>query len=646
MRKEFLLVFPPITEARLFPYLSLPMITAYLRTHGVDIRQRDFNIELCHRLFTKEALLRYLELFPSPQTLQEQYRCEMARFLLSHQSRLSRHVFEKECGSKKEAHRDVRFVRQGIELLLEGSLLKRDFLSLEQIGEFVEQFDQLDPSDIAANLQYTLLRDAIEVERPKVFALSVAYYSQLMPSLLLAKWVKNLLPDCQVFMGGQQIMLRYESLVEIPGFRKYVDGLGIAAGEETMLKLSHYLKGKVTKEEVPDALWLDKDGDCRGPRSRFHLMDAPPPDFSDLPYQNYLMEEVNLSIITCVGCYWGRCAFCSYGNRSRQEKNYQQKTPVQIADECQWLVDTYGEKRINFVDENTNLRVVLRAMRILNERGYQISFSTRNRFEEILLDKDFCRELRQRGCVLMSVGYETISQRLLDLLDKGVQAKHYQKIIDNLHEVNLPLRLSIMGGIADETFEEVKESEEFLLRNADKIGIDVMQMLVAEPKTYLSQHPEKYRIQLKEGDGLRGNKLLNYGMGRMGFDFTYSDGDTFDPRLQRFIHIYDRVKPLKNDELPPEKRRKKERNDELEPPLELHLYPWVRVLEAPVKNQEGNHRYLADLLWQNVVRLAPFMEVEGSVLKVADSQDGRVSQLLVQLAEKGFGKRPKKEVGV
>ena len=81
----------------------------------------------------------------------------------------------------------------------------------------------------------------------------------------------------------------------------------------------------------------------------------------------------------------------------------------------------------------------------------------------------------------MSVGYETVSQRLLDNVNKGIAADSYQTIIDNLHDVGIALRISVMGGLPGETFSEAKESQQFLARNAHKIGIDVAQMLVIEP---------------------------------------------------------------------------------------------------------------------------------------------------------------------
>ncbi len=649
MNKEILLVFPPTTEARLFPYLSLPMITAYLRKHGANIYPFDLNIRLCHLLFTKSALTHYLDriMAGGHSDLKHHYRLEMGQYLLAHQEELYQQVFRKKQASEESVQRAVRFVRQGIELLLEGSILKREVTSLDQMIRLVEHFELEATDDFPSQILYQILIELLNKRKPSIFAVSIAYYSQILPSLLLAKWVKQRFPDLLIVFGGQQMMLRYTDLIQHLMIKHWVDAVGIGAGEETMLKLWQYQQGLVHKEEIPDLLWTQNPlSDDTVKRSTLHLKNVPPPDFSDLPIHHYLNEEVHLSLITCVGCYWGRCIFCSYGNRSYKQKSYQQKTASQIAKECKFLVETYGIHRINFVDENTNLRLVLHAMRILNDQGIHIQFSTRNRLEDILLDLDFCMELKRRGCVLMSVGYETNSQRLLDRLDKGVKASNYQQIIDNLHQVKIPLRLSIMGGILDETEEEFQESLQFLLRNADKIGIDVMQMLVAEPTTYLAENPERYGIQIVSTTQLRGNRLLNYGMGRMGYDFHYPDGNTFLSRLEQFLSIFRHVQPQKNDELPPDARREQNHEQDRDRMEEIQLYPWVKVIQASVGEGKEERRFIVDMLWQRFFHFPEeVIKQEGAILRVRSPHLSEGSHLLKSFLHRGIGTRTKNQVG-
>ncbi|MGW1194987.1 radical SAM protein [Streptomyces sp. NPDC002536] len=213
-----------------------------------------------------------------------------------------------------------------------------------------------------------------------------------------------------------------------------------------------------------------------------------------------------------------------YGNRSLPKGAYQQGTPAQIAGIVESVVRRHGVDFVAVVDENTNLRLIVQAMREVRRRGIRITFSTRNRLESVLLDEEFCRELAELGCVLMSVGYETNAQRLLDLMDKGVVSADYQRIIDNVTGAGINLRLSVMGGLFDETEDEAKASREFLRANETKIGIDVLQLMVAEPGTLFASDAGRYGIALDRTGALGANPELNYLGGRHGYPLTAPDG--------------------------------------------------------------------------------------------------------------------------
>lgn len=617
---DAMIVFPPLTEARLFPYLSLPMITSFLRNKGMSVSQIDLNIELCHTLFSEDCLAKYVSLNENgSKDLKLIYKVEMAKYLFKEQKQLYNNVFIEKRSSDSLKY-DVRLVRQGIELLLVNSFLKLEITSLEEILELVRNFSWK-KSDIATKVLYENIKEKILNDKPKIFALSIAYYSQILPSLLICKWIRELSPTTHIILGGQQIMIRQSSFCSLNGLNQFVDSLGISAGEETLFMLDRYLKNDCQIGKVPDIVWLNENNvENIHSKSAYRITDALPPDFSDLPYKNYLDEEVHMSLITCVGCYWGRCTFCSYGNRSRKEKSYQQKTARQVANECEDIINNYGVNRINFIDENTNLRLVVNAVKILKSRGYEIKFSTRNRLENVLLDAEFCFELSNLGCILMSVGYETNSQRILDSLDKGVQSSNYQQIIDNLHNANITLRMSIIGGLPGETEDEIKCSEEFLLENQDKIGIDVMQMLVLEPGTYIYEDTNNPDIHIQSSKNLRGNKLLNYGMGRMGATFQYSDGKTFEEKLDRFLQLHKNVNPQKNDELPPDKY-KTEGQDITSNTLLIN--PWTKIIKL-------DKTYIMDFVWQRIFLVPESLEVFGNTLIISKADDKKYLEYFVE----------------
>lgn len=137
---DAMIVFPPLTEARLFPYLSLPMITSFLRSKGMSVSQIDLNIELCHTLFSEDCLNEYVSINENgSKDLKWVYKVEMAKYLLKEQKQLYNNVFIEKRSSDSLKY-DVRLVRQGIELLLVNSFLKLEITSLEEILESVRDF--------------------------------------------------------------------------------------------------------------------------------------------------------------------------------------------------------------------------------------------------------------------------------------------------------------------------------------------------------------------------------------------------------------------------------------------------------------------------------------------------------------------------
>lgn len=613
---DVLLLFPPLTEARLFPYASLPMITGYLRMQGISTHQIDLNLRLSQAIFTSKNFQQYLAFNPiSTPSLKEQYRQLMATYFIDIADGLHQEIFKSHYETTTyDLTRKVRLVRQGIDLLLENSILSQNVLRYQDFDNYLEAFLP-NGEDIGFTILTQLVEELLDGAYPLIIGLSVTFYSQILPTLLLCKLLKTLRPESKIILGGQQVMMRKEKFCTLKVFKNYVDYLGFDKGEATISKLHEHLNQKIPFSSIPHIIQLSKTAEAiQSPNNdRLLFKNLPAPDFTGLDLYGYLSADVQLGIITCVGCYWGRCTFCSYGNRSYLGKKYEQGTPTQIANICQTLLEKHGIQRINFVDENTNLKLVVQAMRMLNERGFTMRFSTRNRLEKILKNKAFCQELKERGCVLMSVGYETNSQRLLDKMNKGVQAADYQIIIDNLHEVGIPVRFSIMGGLFDETKTELANSIAFLKRNEHKIGIDVMQMLIIEPNTILAKHPEQFNLQPVVMDQLRGNEALNYGMGRVGQDYRFLSGGNFDTRLRAFFQLYEQVNPANNDELSPDKRVElSAQSSSILPSIrKIRLFSWVKLLlNVKEPHWDTAQHLLVDLLWQRFYVLPPSLDID------------------------------------
>lgn len=509
------LLFPPLSEATFFPYLSLPYLTSYLKEHNIKVQQQDINIELIHYLLKKKQIRFFLE-SNKISSMSDFFIHSSLNKLISSQEIINSIVYKKEKNNHEILNVYHKVLSNNIKYLTKNSVISKKLTTIDSILSYVNMFNFDDhKEDIPLNGLLSL----IKINQKKIVGISIPYYSQILPSLLMCKYLKQSNPDIQIILGGPQIYLWSTQISKNEYTKKYVDFLGIGDGEETLLKLCKYLNREITDfNDIPNIIRL-KDTTSSKSISFTNLNSQKTPDFTGLPIDNYIVTKKQLSLTTCTGCFWGKCAFCSYGNKSKLQNNYQQKSPKNLAKQCLELHHKYNINHINFTDENTNLKLVLKAMEYVKEKGVNITYTTRNRMEKQLLDFEYCYKLKKSGCTLMSIGYETNSQRILDSMNKGVYSKDYQKIVNNLYDVGIEMRLSVMTNFPDETLEEHLDSLQFLKKNREKIEIDIVQPLSIEPNTYISINPNNYNVSYLKSDS---TDSLEGIMGRLSLDFNES----------------------------------------------------------------------------------------------------------------------------
>jgi anaerobic magnesium-protoporphyrin IX monomethyl ester cyclase len=596
------LLFPPLTQARLFPYGSLPALAGYLGSKGYDVVCHDINLELTKALCSDESISSYrCGLSLSQESLSNQVRHAFLDYFSANKSVIRNSIWGN--GDRltilDSGISPSRMIENLVDAIAEKSMLRAKIVDFKDFDLILDQF-KLEECDLTTST-LTDLVSKIDFRDITVVGISVPFFSQLLPSLLISKLVKSIKPTIKILWGGPQVFLRSQDLMNVRHVRDYVDALCPERGEDPLLSYLQHLEKQFCADDIAGLYLLNTAEPTFRPSEPIPMSNLPPPDFGDFKLTHYLSEEVQIGITTCYGCYWGRCAFCSYGNRTLMGDTYDQYTPEKLASICLEIKQKTGIDRINFVDENTNLRLVEQASTIVRQAGMNLRFSTRNRLEPVLLRKEFVKRLKNNGLVLMSAGYETNQQVLLDRIDKGLRASTFQKIIDNLHEVGIPLRLSIMSGLPGETVEMAQDSIEFLKLNEKKIGIDITQVLIAEPNTFLVNNPEHYG--LAKSSGLRGNDLLNFGQGRVGTNYALADTISFKAAESILVDLHRRIAPQKNDERLPNKdfTHRGKYLDQLQQneKTTFGLHEWISILI----DLNRNMRFLYDNAWQNILWL-------------------------------------------
>lgn len=165
-----------------------------------------------------------------------------------------------------------------------------------------------------------------------------------------------------------------------------------------------------------------------------------------------------VSISTQRGCPY-TCRWCStavYG------QSYRRRSPQHVVDEIVFLQKNYDFDLIWFVDDVfTVSHKWLGEFRVeLERRGVSIRFECITRADR--LNGEVLRVLKDCGCFRIWIGAESGSQRILDAMDRRVDAEQVREMIKDARREGIQAGTFIMLGYPGETEEDITLTVEHL----------------------------------------------------------------------------------------------------------------------------------------------------------------------------------------
>jgi hypothetical protein len=532
---EIALVFPPqghFTQ----PYLALPCIQAWLRTHGFTrTKLYDANIEAYDALLSRRGLSRARERVRERLPLERfagrgelPFR-ELEGFRAAAESAVSADGLIDSVEQAKQVLRGegfweieqylpaVRTLYQSLRLVsaahFPSQLTPHNFTTAHGIDRSAAVLAALEDERALPFFDFYVeeLLPRLVAQRPKLLGLSIIYGSQLVPALALARLVKRALPDCHVTAGGGFLAYIGAKLMNArradgaPAFADVLDSIVFHEGEAPMLALAQALDaGEPSLASIGSLTWFERGGRtprvvANPPGHPIRLDAAPVPDFDGLPFDKYFAPELVIPYDVNRGCYYGECTFCTLPTVIGP--GYRTRKAATIADQVVALTKQLGTRHVNFITDCMPPGMLSELPDELIARDADITWWADARVEPRSYTLEGARKLYASGCRKLLFGFETATPRLLKLMQKGQSLRATLEVADNCARAGISVTFYAMVGFPTETREEARATLEVLLANKHAVREVSLQTFHIDEIAETYHRPEAFGIQILPAEG-------------------------------------------------------------------------------------------------------------------------------------------------
>ncbi|MGQ9664387.1 MAG: B12-binding domain-containing radical SAM protein [bacterium] len=233
------------------------------------------------------------------------------------------------------------------------------------------------------------------------------------------------------------------------------------------------------------------------PASRLHLDSLPMPAYHLLDMNKYglkmdFIKKRGTVVYSSRGCLH-HCSFCM---ESRMFNNLLTvRSAKNVVDEIKKLLDEYNFQAIKFADCILTLdREHINSLcdEIINNN---LKFPWECEIRPGTVDEYLLEKMQKAGCYYVGMGIESASQKVLDIMRKGITVEQAQKLLEMCHRLGIKTKVFFSFGQISETMSDVEKTFEFIAAN--KSLITNPQYIVGVriyPGTYLETYARKNNL--------------------------------------------------------------------------------------------------------------------------------------------------------
>ena len=566
MKNKVLIILPPFTQLNT-PYPSTTYLKGYLNSIYIDSKQVDLGIETILDVFSSNGLKEVFEIISKQEIrnlseptkriiqLKEEYLKtidQVIAFLQYKNLNLARLIcngnYLPQAGrlvqtddlewafgimgnQDKARHLATLYLEDLGDLVTETIDPHFGFSRYaEHLGRYANEFDELDKElgKPESHIDYIMLRildTKIKEFNPDLLAISIPFPGNLLSALRCASFVKKNYPEIKTAIGGGFVSTELRSLSDSRVF-KYLDFVCLDDGELPLERILKYTGNEIDKHQLKRTFICEKGQvlyiDDARVKDLSHNQQFIP-DYSDLLLEKYLsvIEIANPmhslwsngrwnKLMLAHGCYWAKCSFCDTSLDYIQR--FVPSKAKLLVDKIEAIIAQTGENGFHFVDEAAPPSILRDLALEILQRKLTLVWWTNIRFEKNFTN-DLCRLLAASGCIAVSGGLEVAFDRLLKLINKGVDIEQVAKSANNFTSAGIMVHAYLMYGFPTQTDQETIDSLEVVrqLFEAGIIQSGFWHRFALTVHSPVAQNAEFYKINIRrKKPGRFANNDLEY----------------------------------------------------------------------------------------------------------------------------------------
>jgi len=226
----------------------------------------------------------------------------------------------------------------------------------------------------------------------------------------------------------------------------------------------------------------------------------------DLDFKRYnvpFLLNPYISFYTTRGCP-AMCTFCLWP-QTHSGHRWRLRSSKDVANECRYVLENFpGLKEIFFDDDTFNYKKA-RTLELCAElKKLNFTWSCTSR---VTTDYETLKAMKDAGCRLLIVGYESGDEQILRNIKKGATIEGARRFTKDAHNLGLVVHGDFIVGLPGETRETLRNTIDF----AKQLDVETIQVSIAHayPGTeFYDYAKENGLVQLKMSDD-EGHQLPN-----------------------------------------------------------------------------------------------------------------------------------------